>query len=213
MAGPGRWADTAIRREAPAGSSGASETPVPGRVVEAEPQGARWGTCGRLTAPGRGGCGWCHVPGPAAALSAGPVPQLPVPGHCVQPEQGVCLLKVPHGPCTARRSLSRPDKSPLCPQAPLPHSRGPQGSRRFPHSPLFCPHLRPAPSYRPTALPPACCPCPPFHLRPPLPLLCSPWPVPPSRPQPQPLVPTPLTTHTLACPLGPGFLDPGAAPS
>ncbi|XP_032201764.1 basic proline-rich protein-like [Mustela erminea] len=33
----------------------------------------------------------------AATLSAGPAPWPPVPGHCVRPEQGVCLLKAPHG--------------------------------------------------------------------------------------------------------------------
>lgn len=178
MAGPGRRADTAIRREASAGSSGASETPVPGRGLRPnrrEPGGALVGD----SWPRQGWLWRCRVPGPAAALSAGPVPQLPVPGHCVHPEQGVCLLKVPHGPCTAPRSLSRPDKGPLCPQAPLPRSRGPQRSRRVPHSPLFCPHLRPALTYCPTALPPAFCPCPPLPPEPPtasalLSLACAP---------------------------------------
>lgn len=142
----------------------------------------RGGDSGRLA--GAAPAGGCALALPSPSLLAPRHGRLSQDTVCSRNRACVCSGR-PTGPCSAPRSLSRPDKGPLCPQLPLPHSHRPQGSHRVPHPPRLRPRLLTAP---PTVSP--------LHA-----LACAPSlsliPVPDAPDSPHP-----------ACPLGPGLLDP-----
>lgn len=154
------------------------------------------------------------------------------PGHGVQPEQGVCLLRVPNSPHTAPQSCGLGTRAHCVPSPHLPHPHCPAPAIRAtpqPHPPL--PHLcpfAPAPQPQPphhspsvllATLPLGPRPCSPHNAHSPYPTYCPrphpPRPVlptappphslpaPPSLPtQPGSLLPAPLTPGR---PVGPGF--------
>lgn len=136
------------------------------------------------------------APGSGCALAL-LSPSLLAPSHSRLSQDTVCSRNRacvcsgrPTGPCSAPRSLSRPDKGSLCPQLPLPHDHRPQGSHQVPRCPpQLCPCLQPLSPH------------------------CTPWSVPPSL---SPIL-VPNVAHAPdnphpGCPLASSSLISGAAP-